>query len=97
VGLAARELTLSPGDEVEIAGVIDIEPDPDAHRGFERAPAMRAVMRPVEGWPVIVYRRDEADQAGDQDGAPDGDEDGAEDPAGLASPVGRGTVTSAAE
>ena len=60
VGLAARELTLSPGDQVEVAGVVDLEADPDAQRGFERSPALRAVIRPVAGWPVIVSRRDPA-------------------------------------
>jgi len=104
VGLAARELTLSPGDEVEIAGVVDLEPDPDAHRGFERAPAMRAVMRPVEGWPVIVCRRDEVQEINDatndaiNDAVNDVNDDATgEDDAGGASPVGPATVTSAPE
>jgi hypothetical protein len=53
-GLSARELTLAPGDAVEICGVVDREPDPAAQRGFERSPALRAVLRPVAGMPVII-------------------------------------------
>ena len=82
VGLAARELTLSPGDAVELGGVVDLEPDPGAQRGFERSPALRSVVRPAAGLPVIVRKRD-------GDGAGDGD--------GGASPIDEGTVTSASK
>ena len=39
--MTARELTLGPGDAVEICGALDFEPDPDSQRGFSRGPAMR--------------------------------------------------------
>jgi hypothetical protein len=91
VGLAARELTLSPGDAVEIGGVVDLEPDPDAQRGFERSPALRPVLRPAAGLPVIVRKREDDDDPAEDDDAPDGDG------AGRASPIDAGTVTSAVE
>jgi hypothetical protein len=58
LGLAARELTLSPGDPVELCGTVDLEPDPEAQRGFERSPAVRPVLRPFAGMPVLVVRPD---------------------------------------
>jgi hypothetical protein len=83
-GVAARELTLGPGDEVEICGALDVEPDPVTQRGFARGPALRAVIRPAGGVPVIVRKR--VGSAGSQDA--DADDGGA-------SPSGGGTVTSA--
>ncbi len=38
LGMTARELTLGPGDAVEIWGALDFEPDPDRQRGFSRGP-----------------------------------------------------------
>jgi len=58
LGLAARELTLAPGDPVEVCGVVDFEADPEAQRGFERSPAVRPVLRPFAGMPVLVARED---------------------------------------
>jgi hypothetical protein len=57
LGMTARELTLGPGDTVEICGVLDFEPDPDTQRGFARGPALRAVLRPSGGVPVIVRKQ----------------------------------------
>ncbi len=56
LGLTARELTLGPGDAVEICGALDYEPDPDLQRGFARGPVLRAVLRPAGGVPVIVSK-----------------------------------------
>ena len=61
-GLAARELTLGPGDAVEVCGVLDFEPDPATQRGFARGPALRAVLRQDSGIPVIVRKRAASDQ-----------------------------------
>ena len=55
-GLTARELTLGPGDAVEICGALDFEDDRDLQRGFSRGPALRPVLRPWGGAPVIVRR-----------------------------------------
>jgi hypothetical protein len=60
LGMTARELTLGPGDPVEICGALDFEPDPETQRGFERGPALRAVLRPSGGAPVIVRKQDAA-------------------------------------
>jgi hypothetical protein len=57
LGMTARELTLGPGDAVEICGALDFEPDPDTQSGFARGPAMRAVLRPWGGAPVIVQKQ----------------------------------------
>lgn len=57
VGMTARELTLGPGDAVEICGALDFEPDLDTQRGFARGPAMRAVLRPWGEAPVIVEKQ----------------------------------------
>lgn len=89
-GVAARELTLGPGDEVEICGALDVEPDPVTQRGFARGPALRAVIRPAGGVPVIVRKR--VGSAGSQNADDDADADADE---GGASPSGGGTVTSA--
>lgn len=56
-GLTARELTLGPGDAVEICGALDFEEDPYTQRGFSRGPALRPVLRPWGGAPVIVRRQ----------------------------------------
>jgi hypothetical protein len=53
--LTARELTLGPGDAVELCGELDYEPD-DARSGGSRGPAMRAVLRPADGLPAIVRK-----------------------------------------
>jgi hypothetical protein len=77
---AAHELTLGPGDSVELCGVIDLEPDEDARRGFARGPALRPVMRASDGCPVVIRKREaSSDKVGDG-----------------ASKVSPGTVTSAA-
>jgi hypothetical protein len=60
LGLAARELTLSPGDPVELCGALDLEVDPIAQGGFARSPALRPVLRPFDGKPVLVARGDGA-------------------------------------
>ena len=57
LGMTARELTLGPGDAVEICGALDFEPDPDTQTGFARGPAMRAVLCPWGGAPVIVQKQ----------------------------------------
>jgi hypothetical protein len=36
--------------------VLDYEPDPHTQRGFARGPALRAVLRPAAGVPVIVSK-----------------------------------------
>ena len=56
-GLTARELTLGPGDAVEICGALDFEEDPNMQRGFSRGPALRPVLRPWGGAPVIVRKQ----------------------------------------
>ena len=56
-GMTARELTLGPGDAVEICGALDFEDDRDVQRGFSRGPALRPVLRPWGGAPVIVRRQ----------------------------------------
>ena len=56
LGLAMRELTLGPGDPVEICGALDFEPDESGRGGFRRGPALRAVLRPVDGMPVVVRK-----------------------------------------
>jgi len=56
-GMTARELTLGPGDTVEICGALDFEDDPDTQRGFSRGPALRPVLRPWDGAPVIVRKQ----------------------------------------
>ena len=81
---AAHELTLGPGDTVELCGVIDLEPDEDARRGFARAPALRPVLRASDDSPVLIRKREAS--AASRDG-------GADDGASKAPP---GTVTSAA-
>jgi hypothetical protein len=55
--LTARELTLGPGDPVEICGALDFEEDPNRQRGFSRGPALRPVLRPWGGAPVIVRKQ----------------------------------------
>ncbi len=55
-GMTARELTLGPGDRVEVCGALDFEEDRDMQRGFARGPALRAVLRPAGGVPVIVSK-----------------------------------------
>jgi hypothetical protein len=54
---AAHELTLGPGDAVELCGAIDLEPDEETQRGFARGPALRPVMRATAGVPIVVRRR----------------------------------------
>jgi hypothetical protein len=58
----AHELTLGPGDVVDLCGAIDLEPDEEAQRGFGRGPALRLVMRATSdaGIPVVVRKRDAA-------------------------------------
>jgi hypothetical protein len=58
-GLAAHELTLGPGDAVDLHGALVLEPDERTQQGFGRGPALRAVLRPGDGLPVIVTRRGE--------------------------------------
>jgi hypothetical protein len=53
--LTARELTLGPGDAVELCGELDYEPD-ESRSGGSRGPAMRAVLRPSDGLPAIVCK-----------------------------------------
>ena len=55
---AAHELTLGPGDAVELCGAIDLEPDEETQRGFARGPALRPVLRPSSGFPVVVRKRE---------------------------------------
>jgi hypothetical protein len=55
--MTARELTLGPGDIVEICGALDFEEDRDMQRGFSRGPALRPVVRPWGGAPVIVRKQ----------------------------------------
>jgi hypothetical protein len=50
----AYEVTLGPGDVVEIYGARDVEPDPNGERSFGRGPAFRSVVRPAAGLPVCV-------------------------------------------
>jgi hypothetical protein len=57
VGMTARELTLGPGDAVEICGALDFEEDRETQRGFSRGPALRPVLRPWGGAPVIVRKQ----------------------------------------
>jgi hypothetical protein len=57
VGFATRELTLGLGDAVELYGAIDLEADDRGTQGFARAPALREVLRPAAGLPVIVRKR----------------------------------------
>jgi hypothetical protein len=54
--MTARELTLGPGDAVEICGALDFEEDLEVQRGFSRGPALRPVLRPWGGAPVIVRK-----------------------------------------
>ena len=53
--LTARELTLGPGDAVELCGELDYEPD-DSRSSCSRGPALRAVLRPADGLPAIVRK-----------------------------------------
>jgi hypothetical protein len=58
----AREVTLGPGDAVELCGVLDVESDQSTEGGFVRDPAIRAVLRPADGLPVIVRKRTAPDE-----------------------------------
>jgi hypothetical protein len=54
---SARELTLSPGDAVELCGTLEHQPDPRGQHGFRRQPPLRPVMRPSGEVPVLVRKR----------------------------------------
>jgi hypothetical protein len=55
---SARELTLAPGDRVELCGTVDHQPEPDkkGQGGFGRGPAFRTVLIPSAGIPVLVRK-----------------------------------------
>lgn len=55
---SAHELTLSPGDRVELCGIVDREPDVEAEGGFSRDPSLRTVLRPSPGVPLLVRKQD---------------------------------------
>jgi len=59
VQLLAHEITLGPGDAVELYGALDVEPDESAESGFAHEPPLRAVLRPAGGVPIIIRKREE--------------------------------------
>lgn len=59
----AHELTLAPGDEVELCGTIHREPAPDGESALGRAPPLRTVLRPAGRIPALVRKREGADDA----------------------------------
>jgi hypothetical protein len=52
-----HEVTLGPGDPVQLFGALDVEAHPSTESSFAREPALRAVLRPAAGLPIIVYKR----------------------------------------
>jgi hypothetical protein len=64
--LPARELTIAPGDEIEVCGTIAREPAVDGETGFGRTPSVRAVLHPAGEVPALVHKRSAAAGGGDE-------------------------------